>query len=869
MAFKKPTTHTAVPESPDRLFRDLPRRKHASLYDHQGQVLRNYVQSALNSPDVALQLPTGSGKTLVGLLLAEWRRRRFGERVVYLCPTSQLVNQVADEASLKYGLVVEPFTGKIKEYTPQAKASYEGGDHVAVTNYSSLFNVNPFFKNPDIIIADDAHAAENYVAKQWSLQIYRFDENHDTLFKAVVSVLKPVLPSASYARLISQSDKVEDTTWVDKVPTHKLREIIGELHAAVAENVGDLDLRYQWRMLEDHLHACQLYISSTHILLRPLIPPTWSHAPFSTAKQRIFMSATLGLGGDLERLTGRPNIMRLAIPEGWDRQGIGRRFFFFPEKSLDESGVTSLSYDLMKAAGRSLVLTPSDAQAKLIKTSVESELQCAIFSADDLEDSKSEFTKTSSAVAVVANRYDGIDFPDDDCRLLFIDGLPSATNLQERFLMNRMGANVLFNERIQTRVLQAIGRCTRGLNDYSAVVVGGDDLGSYLTDSSRRKYFHPELQAELKFGIDQSSETDASNMLENFNTFLDHGKEWEEANQGILEMRELASQADFPAMRDLEKVVANEIAWQKSMWNQDFVKAYEASREVLGGLNHPDLRGYRALWHYLAGSAAEIAAENDPAFKSEASTQFTKAKDAANGIPWLITLARARPVTESVAEQQMQAKVMSQIEQLESQLVKLGRVHNRGFAAREREIREGLKNGTTFEVAQVKLGEHLGFTAGKREEDASPDPWWAVDNQIIVFEDHANADADGAIIDATKARQAASHPNWIRENVPGAANEGAIIQSVLVTPAKKATAGALPHLADVAYWDLADFREWAEQVLNTIRELRETFRAPGDLAWRADAASALDRINATAPKLFAWLSERSARKFLDDTFSPL
>lgn len=118
MAFKKPTMNAAVFESPDRLFRDLPRRKHASLYDHQGQVLRNYVAKALEATDVALQLPTGSGKTLVGLLLAEWRRRKYQERVVYLCPTRQLVNQVAEEAQAKYGLTVEAFTGKVKNYTP-------------------------------------------------------------------------------------------------------------------------------------------------------------------------------------------------------------------------------------------------------------------------------------------------------------------------------------------------------------------------------------------------------------------------------------------------------------------------------------------------------------------------------------------------------------------------------------------------------------------------------------------------------------------------------------------------------------------------------------------------------------------------------
>ena len=183
MVFKKPATHTSVPESPDRLFRDLPRRKHASLYDHQGQILRNYVSNALTASDVALQLPTGSGKTLVGLLLAEWRRRKFRERVVYLCPTRQLVNQVAAEASGKYGLSVEAFTGRVMNYTPEAKAAYIGGERVAVTTYSSLFNVNPFFKDPEIIIVDDAHTAENYIASQWTVRISRFSDDDENSFQ--------------------------------------------------------------------------------------------------------------------------------------------------------------------------------------------------------------------------------------------------------------------------------------------------------------------------------------------------------------------------------------------------------------------------------------------------------------------------------------------------------------------------------------------------------------------------------------------------------------------------------------------------------------------------------------------------------------
>jgi hypothetical protein len=95
-------------------------------------------------------------------------------------------------------------------------------------------------------------------------------------------------------------------TWVDKVSTPQLAAIASELQATIAENVGDGEQRYPWRMIGDHLKACQLYVSSSEVLIRPLIPPTWDHAPFAGATQRIFMSATLGAGGDLERLTGRP-----------------------------------------------------------------------------------------------------------------------------------------------------------------------------------------------------------------------------------------------------------------------------------------------------------------------------------------------------------------------------------------------------------------------------------------------------------------------------------------------------------------------------------------------------------------------------------
>jgi hypothetical protein len=175
------------------------------------------------------------------------------------------------------------------------------------------------------------------------------------------------------------------------------------------------------------------------------------------------MSATLGKGGDLERLTGRKSIDRLEAPAGFKNAGVGRRFFIFPGLSLTGDETDGLRLGMQGRSGRSLILTPSDAQAKAHKTLVEEHLaDYEVFDKDDIELDKQPFVASAKAVAILANRFDGIDFPGDECRILCIDGLPKAMNAQERFIMSKMGATALFNERIQTRILQAVGRC-RGI----------------------------------------------------------------------------------------------------------------------------------------------------------------------------------------------------------------------------------------------------------------------------------------------------------------------------------------------------------------------------------------------------------------------
>lgn len=858
MAFKTTTPTASIPDSPDKLLLELPRRTIPDVLPHQQEVMRNYAGLPDDVTDIALQLPTGSGKTLVGLLTGEWLRRKNQERVVYLCPTIQLVNQVVEQSEEKYGLTVLGFTGRRRDYDPTSRAEYQNADQIAVTTYSSLFNTNPFFDNADVIIVDDAHAAESYIADLWSLRIDR--KAHEVLHTALRSVLKPLLDPVNFARLSGEWESVTDKVWVDKLPLPAFAEVRAEITAVIDEHVKDTQLAYPWSMMREHLFACHLYLSSHEMLIRPLIIPTWTHAPFANARQRIYMSATLGAGGDLERLMGRRSIRRLPIPEGWDRQGVGRRFFIFPEMALSEDDTAELRHALMRRAGRSLVLVPSDPARAEVAADVEANLKFKTFDARAIEESKKPFISEKTAVAIVANRYDGIDFPGRECRLLFVEGLPKAMNLQERFLMSRMGANVLFNERVQTRVLQAIGRCTRSLEDFSAVVVSGDELPDYLADIKRRKYLHPELQAELAFGVEQSKGASLADFVENFGIFLDNKKEWEEVNRQIVAERQRSNRVPFPAIDELGSVAGHEVHFQMRLWQGDYEAALDCAERVLGNLTLPELRGYRALWHYLAGSAAWLGAEaNVPGLQAKARAHFARAKEAATSIPWLVSLSRYQAT--SAEEVTDNAILMGQIERVESMLQQLGTIHDRAFAKREKQILEGLrsKEKGPFEEAHKLLGEMLGFDADNKEVDGSPDPWWIAGSLCLVFEDHAGAQ-DSSALDVTKARQAASHPNWMRTNVPAARN--ATILSVLVTPVSTAKVGAIPHLRDVAFWPLADFRKWAGDALTALRQLRMTFAEPGDLVWRAAAAEVFEQHGLDAPSLVAKLKGTAAADHL-------
>lgn len=850
MAFKKTSLAPSVPESPADLFRTFTRRTFQDVMPHQRDILRDYGDKMVDECDVALQLPTGSGKTLVGLLIAEWRRRKFEERVVYLCPTKQLVNQTVEQAQEKYGIDVNGFVGRWRDYPPTARSDYTTGAKTAITTYSSLFNTAPFFNNPDVIIIDDIHAAENYIAKMWSLEIPADDQKLTQLHAEISDCLRPHLTNQAYSRLTGNWTGPADANWVDKLSSIYLKRIAPKLTRIIdAHSNASTKVTFSWQVLRDHLDACHLYLSSREILIRPLIPPTWTHKPFANARQRLYMSATLGVGGDLERLTGTASITRLPAPENFRSTSVGRRFFIFPGLSLEPEDCNNLRLEMQKIAGRSVVLTTNNATVEAITEQVKVLGDFATYDAKDIEASTTPFIEEDQAVAIMAARFDGIDLPDEECRFLCLDGLPKATNAQERFLMTKMGATGLFNERLQTRVLQATGRCTRGLKDRSAVFVTGNGLCDFLADDRNWKHFHPELQAELAFGVLQSRNITATDLIEDFKSFLANNNDWAEANTQILDDAKSHAQELYPAMDNLEEAVKHEVLYQKALWMGDKQQAYQEARKIVSKLTAQELRGYRALWHYLAGAAARSmsTSENDD-YQSIAREQFTEAMNAAPFVAWLAQLARDELLEETTGDAIPDQDIIAQVERLEEILLGMGTASDQRFEKKVRRILENINTSASFEEGQRELGELLGFIAGKVETDASPDPWWLGATRGIVFEAHADAKPETKI-SATKARQAASHLNWMNEHVPEASSLD--INVILVTPCTEGHQGAKPSLNNVRYWSLDNFRKWAGKTISTIRELKGTLPPNSDMFWRDEAAVRLAEEGLTLSAIIA------------------
>ncbi len=830
MAFKKVKKESSNYESIESLFWDLNTSKEVqSLYSHQSDILRSYESSALKSKNVTIELPTGSGKTLVGLLIGEYYRRVHKYRVLYLCPTKQLVYQVADMADRNYGIKANPFTGSKYDYSPESKIAYNNSDSIAVTTYNSLFNINPWFDEPDLIIVDDAHAAENYVPPTWSVSIERGANLQ--AYRAVVDLFKESLNYSVYKTLIEDEGDNLDRIRVEKISNTVIYDKKERLHEVLSEHISsDKSLKWGWRQISHNLEACQIFINWREILIRPLISPTFTNVPFATAKQRIFMSATLGEGGDMQRIFGIEKFQKIPIPQGWDKRGMGRRLFMFPDLSLDSEDLNELASELLIRNNRTVVLVSSDDQVQNFKNDLESgHPDITFFSAKDIEISKEGFIASDKAAVVLANRFDGIDFAEDQSRLLMLVGIPYASNLQEKFFQSRMNAEIIFSDRNRTRLVQAIGRCTRSPKDYSVIfVVGEKDLSEWLVLNKKSKYLHPELQAEIQFGITNSRDVTKEDFLENYDVFMEHGDTWNSVNQEIIQDRSSYDQASFDGASELERASSLEVKFQRQIWNRLYEDAFDTVNEIISSLDGGStLKGYRAYWNYQAGCVCHYLYDKtkDSIYKDKRDQFFQKLINICPSASW------SRNISDVVIKDlKFDDYLVDNIERLQGYITDIKVSQSRKYDKFLKSITDFIDN-RDLENLNLFIGKILGYDAYNVESEGSPNPYWiSNDRFVIVFEDKMY-ETDNDPIPLNDIRQALSHKKWIQTNVD-VINADAEIFTVLISNRSSISSPARNISDDILYWNYNDFITYSNKVISIAREYPKYYSGENDSNWK-------------------------------------
>lgn len=491
--------------APRDLYEQLPdkARGYGYLRDVQGQVLSAW-HKRRDEQDLVLKVNTGGGKTIDGLVILQSYLNEGLGPALYVAPDKYLVKQVVKEADKI----------KIPTVTNPEDAKYLRGEAIAVVNASKLFNGKTVFSDNrpspvpiGSVVIDDAHAAIATMRKQLSLRIPRpkegergasaYDELLD-LFEADIHQQYPDglldLKERSHGALV----RVPFWAWRSKIDD--ARKVLRKYTTD-----SDNDLFYAWPAVTEVLHLCRVVFSSREITITPPLPPIDHVTSFAEAKRRVYLSATLADDSVLVTDFGaNPESVRLPIyPE--TAGDIGERMILAPQEinpSIRPDEIRSAITNLSKTYN-TVVLVPSnpamDAWPDADRTARADEVEAVV---EELKSGK------HVGLVVMANKYDGIDLPQDACRVLVLDGLPTAFSGEERLDSQLTSQESGVDDRQVQRIEQGMGRGVRSNEDHCVVFLLGSRLSQLTTDPRTVPQFSPATRAQLKLSHELASRSE-------------------------------------------------------------------------------------------------------------------------------------------------------------------------------------------------------------------------------------------------------------------------------------------------------------------------------------------------------------------------
>ena len=768
-----------TPINPVELYNTLDRaHDKGPLRPAQLAVLEEWHSSRRSARDVIVKLHTGQGKTLIGLLILQSRLNENREPVVYLCPDNFLVDQVCDQAK-QFGIATCTVDSELPD-------DFFDGTGVLVTSVHKLFNgLTKFGLNNEsvsvgTVLMDDAHACADIIRDQCCIRI----PSDKPVYRDILDLFASDLEGQGVGTWADIKNGKRDALLPVSYWAWMSRETdVASKLSRVANSTRSVT--FAWPLIKDMLSHCQCMVSGAAVEIEPYIPPLMAFGSYWKAKHRIFMSATVTDDAFLVKgLQLAPET--IAKPLSYDKETwSGEKMILLPSLIHEDMKRQHIVELFGKPNPRRqvgvVVLAPSFARTKdwAQYGAIVAKKESVGGIIDELR--KGQY----HAVVVLANRYDGVDLPDDACRILIFDSRPYTESLTDRYQeLCRPDSEATLMRTVRS-VEQGMGRSVRGEKDYCAIVAVGADLVRMLRDRTTRKYFSSQMVAQIDIGFEIAGM--ATQEIE------------EEDREPRLALRDLMAQClrrdpdwkDFYVDR-MNKVVpsganetilrtyAEELAAEKAYAAGDYTTAAKGIQAFLDGtMQSDDDKGWylqeMARYHWRANrmesERLQVAAhkKNRMLLRPRAGVTFAKLE--------VVSQRRVERIVEWMGACEDYAELDARVADILDNLV---------FGAR----------ADKFESALNELSRTLGFNGERPDKEwkEGPDNLWALDTKhYLLWECKNEVETTRVEINKREAEQMNRSSAWFDKYYRACS-----VKRLIVHPSNRLqSAGAFTHEVEV------------------------------------------------------------------------
>ncbi len=751
--------------NPIEIYESLDRRSIAGpLRNAQINVLSAWHSESRNQRDLIVKLHTGEGKTLIGLLVLQSKLNENGGPCLYLCPNKYLVNQTLSEAR-KFGV---PCCFIEDVNLPD---EFLEGKKILVTTVKKLFNgrtkfgLNNNYVDVNSIVLDDSHACVDIIRESFTIKIQSDHEMYTKLRGLFENDIREQ-GEGSYLEI-----KEGGYPTMLPIPYWSWSDRKDDVLEILAEFKSEQQLSFIWPLLKDNIENCQAFITGQEIEIYPYYIPLHFFKSFTNAKHRILMSATTqddsffikGLGFNINAV----NAPLKNIDEKWS----GEKMILIPSLMHDNLTRIDIINKMAKLTNSNFgiaALVPSFKVAEHYITHGSRKI-----TSENISEIIGELkTGVFGTPVIIANRYDGIDLPDETCRILIFDSMPYFSSLVDKYEESCRIHSDVVNIKYAQKIEQGLGRSVRGEKDYSAIVLIGPDLVNFVKNSRTNRFFSSQTRKQIDIGLDivELAEEDLVNGEDPYKVFanlivqlLKRDKKWKEYY--IEQMNEIednnANKVNLYNILELEREA--EFAY----FNREFGIACQKVQTIIDNYcSDENEKGwylqFLARYQYSYDKSISNITQKSAYLKNY---QLLKPKEG-------ITYKKLSPINEG------------RIRRVKNFMLKFQNYEDFMLSI------ESYLNDFAFGVPSEKceaaiqnIGLLLGFLSQRPDKEFKKGPdnlWCGVNQKYIFFECKSQVDDDRQEISKQEAGQMNNHCGWFDSEYENNTN----VVRVLIIPTK-------------------------------------------------------------------------------------